>query len=126
MKLGITVWNNRISPLFDVAQTLKIVQIENNKITNSKDLSITPQHPLKRADVLAKAGIDVLICGAISAPFTQMLSSRNIKVIPFIAGEFEQVLHAYLHNTLDRAGFNMPGFRRQQRRRFRGGRRNGY
>ncbi len=123
MKVGITVWRNRISPVFDVAKHVKVIQLDSNAL-QIRDLEMTSSLPLQRAELLSNAGIKVLICGAISAPFAQMIAGRNIKVIPFIAGEFSAVLNAYLNGNLEHPDFNMPGYRRQRRRRFRGGRPN--
>ncbi|MBD3383551.1 hypothetical protein GF407_01380 [candidate division KSB1 bacterium] len=124
MKVGITVWQNRISPVFDVAKHVKVIRLDNNAV-QIKDLEMTSSLPLQRAELLSNAGIKVLICGAISVPFAKMIAGRNIKVIPFIAGEFSTVLNAYLNSNLERPEFNMPGYRRQRRRRFHGGRPNG-
>ncbi len=32
MKIALTVWGNRISPVFDSAQTLLVAQIKNDKV----------------------------------------------------------------------------------------------
>jgi predicted Fe-Mo cluster-binding NifX family protein len=109
MKLALTVWENRISPLFDCARRLLIVEIV--------DQTATPKHfeifhydsPLSRATRLSELGVKVLICGAVSDSFASMIETHGIRIIPFVAGEVEEVLDAYLTSGLHDSKFRMPG-----------------
>lgn len=118
MKVAIPTWENRVSPVFDVAKHLLVVDVEDNtEIARSE--AVTPGTALSgRANRLAELGVNVLICGAISQPLERMLVSATIKVIPHTCGAVEDVLQAFLSGQLTEQAFLMPGCC-GQRRRFR-------
>ena len=66
MKLALTVWENRISPLFDCARTLLIVEIVEQRTTGKHVESFNYESPFSRATRLSDLGVKVLICGAVS------------------------------------------------------------
>ena len=112
MKIALTVWGNRISPVFDSAQTLLIAKVKNNMIIKKSYKPID----LKCAyfpDNLNKMNISVLICGAISEVPTNTIVFSGIKLIPFITGNASQVLDLYLSNKPVPPEYFMPGCKRQ-------------
>ena len=66
--------------------------------------------PALRAAELFDLGIDVLICGAISNAFANTVEAYGIQIRPFVTGDPNRVLDAYLSDTLNRPHFHMPGF----------------
>ncbi|MBN1364714.1 MAG: hypothetical protein JW976_07920 [Syntrophaceae bacterium] len=123
-KIAMTVWNDIISPVFDSANRVLIVEIKDGKVFGSRYEVLGPELPFSRALRLSGWGIQVLICGGISIGFARTMEIYGIEVIPFITGNVHRVLDAYLSNTLMVNNFFMPGFRGGCRRnRFRGGRR---
>ena len=58
---------------------------------------------------LSQLGIDVLICGSLSIDLSVLISSSSMWVIPGITGDVEEILQAFLNNTLFEPGFRMPG-----------------
>jgi predicted Fe-Mo cluster-binding NifX family protein len=109
MKLALTVWENRISPLFDCARRLLIVEIFDQTATGKHLESFDYESPLSRATRLSDLGVNVLICGAVSDSFASMIESHGIRIIPFVAGAVEEVLDAYLTSGLHNSKFRMPG-----------------
>ncbi len=122
MKIGVTVWQNRISPLFDSAQLLWLCALESDAIKNIEHRRLQTVLPGPRAEELSAAGIDVLICGAISLPYTRAIEGRGIQIVPFISGNVQHVLDAYIQNKLNQPQFFMPGCGYRRRYRLRGGR----
>ena len=109
MKTALTVWENRISPVFDSACKFLLVDIENKAVISrhsEKFYSETPSHRAKR---LFDLGIMVLICGAISESPANMIEAHGIKLIPFITGSVDDVLNAYIKGNLTTPIFLMPG-----------------
>ena len=92
MKIALPIWNGRISPVFDTARELLVIEAQDGmEIARSRhalDGSLLPQ----RAARLAELRVDVLLCGAISRPMAGMLAAAGIKVVPFVAGEVEFAL----------------------------------
>ena len=45
MKIAITIWGNRISPVFDAARTLLVARIENRTILKKRYIPFNPDSP---------------------------------------------------------------------------------
>ena len=109
MKVALTVWENRISPLFDSARMLLIVDIVDRMETGRCFESFHCESPFSRAVRLSDLKIEVLICGAVSDPFANTIEANGIKIIAFVAGAVDEVLKAYLTGELGDSRFRMPG-----------------
>lgn len=116
MKAAITVWNNRISPVFDVARNLVVLEIENNSI-KQKSLEMFPSdQPERKAIRMRELGVNTLICGAISRYVARLISVHRIEIIPFISGETDVVIQAFLSGQLPNPRLMMPGCCRRLRK----------
>ncbi|MCP3900573.1 MAG: dinitrogenase iron-molybdenum cofactor biosynthesis domain-containing protein, partial [Desulfobacteraceae bacterium] len=78
MKIAITVWGNRISPVFDSANTLMIAQVDNSKVTNKVFEKFNPTITTQIIPVFKNYLIDVLICGAITEPQSEIIEQAGI------------------------------------------------
>ena len=126
MKIAIPHWQGRVSPVFDVAGNVLVVEICDGVENSREDVTLDAEDPQLRAARLAQTGADLLICGAISWPLEMALSAAGIDVIPQTCGDVEQVLAAFAKGQLQQDAFLMPGCcgrRRQFRARRRRGRR---
>ncbi|MCK9484779.1 MAG: hypothetical protein M0R34_10495 [Candidatus Marinimicrobia bacterium] len=110
MKVAFATWNNRIAPVFDVAGLLHIVEAESGEIILS-DEEFLPIDllPVQKAERLSELGVKTLICGAISRPLYDTIVASGIEVIPFIAGELDEVVQVWLSGNPDWHLFAMPG-----------------
>jgi len=110
MNVAITVWDQRISPVFDAAETLLIAKVKESEIIGRKMRSFQSGRFDRFVQLLDEMNVRVLICGALCAGPANLLESHNIHVISFIAGDAEQVLQLYVQGKeLDE--FAMPGCR---------------
>ena len=109
MKLAVPVWEGKVSPLFDAASRLLILQLENNRETYRSERDMDERNLARRCSHIKRLDVDTLICGAISRYFYRMLVAADIEVIPWISGPVEEVLEAYMHDTLHDSKFLMPG-----------------
>ena len=66
---------------------------------------------MQKALRLAELGVSTLICGAISKSVNETVMSYGIRVIPFVAGELQDVVEVWLKGVLDQDCFAMPGCR---------------
>lgn len=124
MKVAIPTWGGRISPVFDVAKRLLVVDIESDTEFGREATTIEETEPGPRAKRVAQLGVNVLICGAISTPLEAMLVSAGVQVILHVCGPVKEVLQAFVSGRLTDQAFLMPGCcgRRQRGRgRHRGG-----
>jgi predicted Fe-Mo cluster-binding NifX family protein len=109
MKIAITVWGNRISPVFDCAKTLMIAQVEDCKIVKRVFEKFNPLITTPIALVLKNNQIDVLICGALTERQSEIIKQEGIKLISFVSGNAENVLLSYIKEPLLIVDFLMPG-----------------
>jgi len=118
MKAALTVWANRISPVFDAASMLLIVEIRNFKIEKRQYESFDPDRPLDLAARLTQLNVTTLICGAISQRPAMLLEACGIKLIPFITGRVQKVLETYARAIPVAPAFLMPGCQCRRRQRY--------
>ena len=95
MKVAVTVWNNRISPVFDVSRELMVAEVRDQKIAQVHYERMDPESGARTAERLAGMGVKVLICGAISRTPAAMLEAAGIQLIPFVTGQAENVVSAF-------------------------------
>lgn len=119
MKAAFAAWEKRISPVFDVTRQIHLVEADRGAIVGESRESLAEDVPARKALRLAELGVHTLVCGAISRPLQEMVAAHGIRVIPFVTGELDLVIQAWLTGTLQNARFAMPGcFGRN--RRYRG------
>jgi len=106
-RIAIPTWNGRVSPVFDAAEKLLIVDIKENNECSRFETEIRRNNFPSKVVKLKELGIDTLICGAISMPLFYMVKNSGIYVIPWISGLTEDVLKAFLDERLFQ--FLMPG-----------------
>jgi predicted Fe-Mo cluster-binding NifX family protein len=110
MKIAITIWGNRISPVFDSATTLMIADVGNSVITNRIFKEFSPKKILPQAiSILKKYQVEIIICGAITDTHSQKIEQSGIKLISFITGNADKVLTVYIKDRQRIFDFLMPG-----------------
>ena len=120
VRIGVTIWGEIISPVFDVARSMLIADIADQRIVSREQVPIFPGSPTQQMNCLRRNRIDVLICGAVSEVPAGMIEAAGIRLIPFIRGNVNDVLYAFLNNQLPAADFMMPGCGKRSHRRRRG------
>jgi predicted Fe-Mo cluster-binding NifX family protein len=109
MKVVLTVWEDRISPVADSAGELLVVDVENRTVRGRRSESIETESLFSRARRLSGLEAEIFICGAISDFFAGLLKGYGIQLMPFICGKVEEVLDAYLEGSLLSPKFMMTG-----------------
>ncbi|HKJ97387.1 MAG TPA: NifB/NifX family molybdenum-iron cluster-binding protein [Desulfotignum sp.] len=110
MKIAVTIWGNRISPVFDSARTLLVVQIENRHITRQFYTPFDPESPVHLITTLKSLEIDTLVCGAISREPADLISEHNIHLISFVTGNVRKFLDSFVQGRTVGKKHMMPGF----------------
>ncbi len=109
MRVAFAYWDKRIAPVFDAARMLQIVEVLENKILVETKEAFLDDVPPQKAQFLAAQHIDLLVCGAISKPLYGMIRAIGIEIIPFVTGDLNDVMQAWLDGNLERSEFTMPG-----------------
>jgi len=124
MRVGITAWNGRVSPVLDAAGEILVVDLPGRGAGERRPLSGGTVR--ERADEIVGLRLDALICGAVSRPLGSLLSAAGVNLVPWVAGEVDEVLAAFEAGGLVDPSFVMPGCgRRAGRRMWRRGLRDG-
>jgi len=108
MRLALPQWNERISPLFDSAANLLLVDIEGEKAVQYTEIPFRGRTPVERATELCRLKVDHLVCGAISQPYLRALEYCPLECCSFISGPVHRVINSFLHKELP-GKFAMPG-----------------
>jgi predicted Fe-Mo cluster-binding NifX family protein len=112
MRIAIPVWSDRVSPVFDVARSVRVVDIINGTV--SRETIHTLENEV-RASKLVKLGVDILICAAVSTPLEATLWVSGIEVISDTCGTVEEIVEAFASGDTKLARFRSPGNRRSHR-----------
>lgn len=111
MRIAIPERRGRVSPVFDSARHLWVVDIEDGRESARSTTFLSQRDPLERAKHVYRCGVKVLICGAISWTLLLSLSSLGVKVIPFICGSIEEIVSAFCQDRLTEDRYHMPGIK---------------
>jgi len=114
MRIAISIWEDKISPVLDTASKLLIIEKDTQKESSRFEAHLLEQDMSQRCAFIQGLDLDVLICGAVSRQFSGMLKASGIKIISGISGPAEDVIAAYLNGVLLHSGFFMPGSKSNQ------------
>jgi predicted Fe-Mo cluster-binding NifX family protein len=117
MRIAIPVWNGRVSPVFDVARTICVADLDDD-LGAASPRATHALNPVRPVSTLTELGIDLLVCSAISAPLASAMSASGIGVISDICGSPDEIIEALLAGGDDLEGLRSPGSRRDPKRSF--------
>lgn len=110
MRVAMTVWGDRISPVLDSARTLLVAEIAGGQVVDRRleffEAGFLPQ----LIQLIRQHGVEVLICGAVSMELANCIETCNVEIIPFLAGDAELILETFARGQ-SIAVFAMPGCR---------------
>ena len=106
MRIAIPEWNGRVSPVFDVARSIRVIDLNDDVEPQASDLDLQDD---RRAEALAKLGVDLVICSAISTSLESTLWIRGVEVISDICGTVDEIVRAYLEGATALESFRSPG-----------------
>jgi len=109
----VPVWNGRVSPVFDVAGCLRLVDVFGDEAATAEEHSV---HGYDRAAALVELGVNVLICGAISVELEERLLASGVDVVAEVRGGVDDVVRSYLDGSIVQGEFSMPGCYSRRRR----------
>jgi predicted Fe-Mo cluster-binding NifX family protein len=109
MRLAVPIWEDKVSPVLDTAAKLLILETSDREKISRVEADLSEQDISRRCYRIRMLEVDVLICGAVSRSFADLLKASGIDVIPGISGDIEDILQAYFSGTLHQSKFLMPG-----------------
>lgn len=121
MIVAISVWNQRIAPVFDVSRNALLCLTRHNRVIRECRESLPDENPVGKIHRLIELEADVLICGAISRNVLELAEMYGIVTFPFTTGSIEEVKTAFVQDRLSESGFARPGCRKCRRMRCQNG-----
>jgi predicted Fe-Mo cluster-binding NifX family protein len=113
LKIAVTIWGNRVSPVFDAAKTLLIADIENRMIIKKEYISFDSASPEGLIKLLKKVNASILICGAISTSPADLFVENDIKLISFVTGNALEFIETFARKQVIEKAYMMPGCSKQ-------------
>ncbi|MGI6685875.1 MAG: NifB/NifX family molybdenum-iron cluster-binding protein [Bacillota bacterium] len=107
MKLALAVFEDRISVIFDNPRQILLALIRDNLVVDRREADFSTMSTVKMIKKLKEESVSILICGAITDNLQQAFERNEIKVIPWISGNVQKVLDAWIDGTL--VQLVMPG-----------------
>ena len=114
MRIIIPIWEDKVSPVLDTASKLLILDTSDGERISRTETLLDEQDISRRCFRIKKLGADIIICGAVSRPFSERLKASGIRMIQGISGKTEEILNAYFNGNLQQPKFLMPGCRADQ------------
>ena len=108
-KVAFANWGNRIAPVFDTASEIHIIETETGRVVRTTQETLAEDLPARKILRLAEMGVSTVVCGAISRPTYGLATAYRIHIVPFVAGDLDEVIQAWLTGNLGRDRFAMPG-----------------
>lgn len=109
MKVALTIWEGRISPVLDTAQVLLIAEITDGQAVARREERFAGSSAHEKVAQLRALGVEVLVCGAVSRPLAEAFAAGGVRLIPYVSGESGEVLDAVAAGELSNPAFAMPG-----------------
>jgi predicted Fe-Mo cluster-binding NifX family protein len=108
MRIAVTRWGERISPLFESAARLAVVTLGPTGAATRFEAGMEGMDAGERIRLLRGLAIEMLICGAIARETRTRLTAAGIGVASDVCGLWEEALAAYLDGRLEGADFYVP------------------
>lgn len=99
--VAIPVFEERISPLLDVAERFVLFEVNNGSVTQKVVITISAETERLRIQKLKELGVAVVICGAVSRHLSFIINETGIKNISWINGPVDDAIKSFLNNTLE-------------------------
>ena len=116
--LAIAVWDDRVSTTLDFARNLLIVEADEGCEVSRREVPLGNEPLARKVQKMQDLAVQVVLCGAISHPLAQAVSRVGIRIIPYVSGQVDDVLAAYLCGRLADPHFLQPGCRSGARKRW--------
>ena len=116
MRIAIPVWNDHVSPIFDVAGRVRIYDVEGRSVRHSSVADMPAGH---HAGALREHGVDLLICAAVSSQLESLIWVSGIEVVSDVCGPADAIARAFAAGDTALSRYRSPGASRHRAARSR-------
>lgn len=96
----IPVFDHRISSRLDCAENFLLIKIVNNIVQSTETIKIIAKNQLEKLNVILSMRPDIVICNGITDIYENEFLKNNIKVIPWVQGQFRDVVKSFMKGKL--------------------------
>jgi predicted Fe-Mo cluster-binding NifX family protein len=108
-RIGLPIFMGRVSPVLDTCDQLFMLDSCDKKQAAHRTVPMKGLSIYGRTCEIQKLGIRLIICGAVSESFYNLLREAGIDVRCGISGDIDEVIQGYRTGKLDELRFRMPG-----------------
>lgn len=109
LKIAVTIWGNRVSPVFDAAKTLLVADIKDSATIRKSYVNFNAGSPETLIRILKQMRVSILVCGAISTHPADLIVENEIKLISFVTGNAMEFLDTFARKQVIEKSYMMPG-----------------
>ncbi len=110
MKVAISTDSGYVSEHFGRCPSFTLVEFENGKVLNKKEIPNPGHHPGFLPEFLKKEGAKAIIAGGMGQRALELFSQSEIEVIVGVSGEIDAVIAKLVGGKLERGeSFCKPG-----------------
>ena len=107
MHIALACYNDRLAALLETAEQFRTYELNRGRLTPMAVIDL-PQGPASvRVRAMAAAGVEALVCGALSRGDQMLLDQAGLRVLAWHCGEVDAVTRALEQDRLDE--LRMPG-----------------
>lgn len=117
MRIAIPVWNDHVSPIFDVARQIRIFDVEEGSVRRTAVADVPAGH---QAGALREHAVDLLICAAVSSQLESLIWVSGIDVVSDVCGPADAIARVFAAGDTALSRYRSPGNSRHPRARDRG------
>ena len=119
-RLAVSVWEGRISPVFDVARHLLLCDVRDGQLASREAVTLPGEETGRQVERLVETGATVLVCGAVSSKLETDITARGVRLLAFTAGDVDEVIAAYFILVDTESGEAVPHDNAQDRQAAQG------
>ncbi|MFO7708273.1 MAG: hypothetical protein R6V84_08870 [Desulfobacterales bacterium] len=108
--IAVPIFTGRVSPVLDNCTNLFLLESESSPAADRTTVNVRGSSIFERVAEFKRMRIGLIICGAVSEAFYNLLRQAGIELVCGVTGDIEEVITAYRNGTLQQAQFRMPGF----------------
>lgn len=101
MKIAIPAFHSKVSPRFDTAQEVVLLEVIDGNVINRERQPLQAYSAAGKIKKLLEQGVDTLICGGIDRLSQQQIGFNRIEVYSWITGEIDDAVSCFLRNGLN-------------------------
>ena len=100
----IPVFNERVSSRLDCTEYFLLIKMNDKIILNKETIKIITKNQLEKLNVILSMKPDTVICNGLTEFFKNEFLKNSINVIPWVHGQYEDVIENFIKGNLSSKG----------------------